>query len=345
VSDPQKTQKPTPKRIRDFRRRGEIALSRDVVSTATLAGGAIMLVACSSMAFSALASFTRDAALASDGAPTANLAHTAAHTFLVATAPALIGALVAAILAILGQLGWPPAWKGIGFDLSRISPFKNVVNIFAPSAIIRRSGTAIAKVVLVGAIVALALGKGLDLHPMQAGSVIATASSLIGRVLGFVIGALVVLAAIDYYLSHRRIAAQMRMSPDEAKREHREQDGDPQVKGRRRSKMKEMAKRRIAVAVAKADVVVVNPTHYAVALRYDDKSDRAPLVVAKGVDEVAEKIREVARKHGVPILARPPLARALHKAVKEGRPIPANLYRAVAEVLAYVYRLRRGVIA
>jgi flagellar biosynthetic protein FlhB len=115
------------------------------------------------------------------------------------------------------------------------------------------------------------------------------------------------------------------------------------VKGKRRSKMKEMAKRRIAVAVAKADVVVVNPTHYAVALRYDDKSDRAPLVVAKGVDEVAEKIREVARKHGVPILTRPPLARALHKAVKEGRPVPANLYKAVAEVLAYVYRLKRGV--
>jgi len=88
--------------------------------------------------------------------------------------------------------------------------------------------------------------------------------------------------------------------------------------------------------------VVMNPTHYAVALRYDDKKNRAPVVVAKGVDEVAAKIRELARKHGIPVMSRPPLARALHKHVKEGRPVPANLYRAVAEVLAYVYRLRGG---
>jgi flagellar biosynthetic protein FlhB len=96
----------------------------------------------------------------------------------------------------------------------------------------------------------------------------------------------------------------------------------------------------MAAAVATADVIVVNPTHYAVALRYDDAKDRAPIVVAKGMDEAAEKIREVARAHGVPVLERPPLARALHKHVKEGRPVPANLFKAVAEVLAYVYRLK-----
>jgi flagellar biosynthetic protein FlhB len=135
---------------------------------------------------------------------------------------------------------------------------------------------------------------------------------------------------------------QMMMSADELKREHKESEGDPMVKSRRRQRAREMAKRRIAVTVPTADVVVVNPTHYAVALRYDDTSDRAPIVVAKGVDEVAARIREIARKHGVPVMSRPPLARALHKHVKEGRPVPANLYRAVAEVLAYVYRLRGG---
>ena len=114
------------------------------------------------------------------------------------------------------------------------------------------------------------------------------------------------------------------------------------VRGRRRQRMREIAKRRIAQAVAKADVVVVNPTHYAVALRYDDKQDAAPIVMAKGVDEQAEKIREIARSKGVPVLSRPPLARALYKHVKENKAVPANLYRAVAEVLAYVYRLRNG---
>jgi flagellar biosynthetic protein FlhB len=98
----------------------------------------------------------------------------------------------------------------------------------------------------------------------------------------------------------------------------------------------------MSAAVAKADVVVVNPTHYAVALRYDEKQDRAPIVVAKGVDESAAKIREIARANNVPVMSRPPLARALHKHVKEGKPVPANLYRAVAEVLAYVYRIKRG---
>ncbi len=138
------------------------------------------------------------------------------------------------------------------------------------------------------------------------------------------IGALVVVAAVDYFLARRRISEQMKMSTDEIKREHKEQDGDPQMKGKRRQKMKEMAKRRIAAAVAKADVVIVNPTHYAVALRYDDAKDAAPIVVAKGTDEAAEKIREIARQHGVPILPRPPLARALHKLVKEGKPVPGE---------------------
>jgi flagellar biosynthesis protein FlhB len=161
-------------------------------------------------------------------------------------------------------------------------------------------------------------------------------------VLWFVVPALAVVAAVDYMLSRRKINEQMKMTSEEVKREHRESDGDPMMKGKRKQKMKELAKRRMAAAVATADVVIVNPTHYAVALRYDDKQDRAPVVVAKGMDESADKIREVARQKGVPILSRPPLARALHKHVKEGRAIPSNLYKAVAEVLAYVYRLKRG---
>jgi flagellar biosynthetic protein FlhB len=156
-----------------------------------------------------------------------------------------------------------------------------------------------------------------------------------------VLGVLAVLAAVDYFLARRRITAQMRMSSEEVKRDHREQEGDPAIRGRRKQRMRELAKRRIAAAVATADVVIVNPTHYAVALRYDDKRDAAPVVVAKGTDEQAEKIREIARAKGVPVLSRPPLARALHKHVKEGRAVPANLYRAVAEVLAYVYRIRQ----
>jgi flagellar biosynthetic protein FlhB len=328
--------------VKDFRKRGDIALSKDLVSALTMGGAVIALVTTSGVAFSGLQALTRRAALATDGSAQIGLPREALHTFLSAISPALIGAAIAAVLTILAQVGWPPAIKGLSIDLTRMSPLANLKNAFGMAGMLRRAGSALAKLIVIGAIVALALRNGLADHDLNAGALALSIGRLVGRALWFVLGALVVLGAVDYYQARRRIGEQMKMSSDEIKREMRESDGDPHVKGRRKQKMRELAKRRIAINVAKADVVVVNPTHYAVAIRYDDKKDRAPIVVAKGVDELAEKIREVARKHGVPILARPPLARALHKSVKEGREIPANLYRAVAEVLAYVYRIRHG---
>ena len=131
------------------------------------------------------------------------------------------------------------------------------------------------------------------------------------------------------------------MTQTEIKREFREQEGDPTNKRRRKQRMRELARRRVAQAVKKADVVLVNPTEYAVALRYNADEDRAPRVLAKGRGAPAERIRELARQNGVPIVAEPPLTRMIYKLVPEGREIPAALYKAVAEVLAYVYRLRR----
>ena len=153
---------------------------------------------------------------------------------------------------------------------------------------------------------------------------------------------LAALAGVDYVFQRRKIMKKMRMTPEEAKREHREAEGDPEIKRKRRQKMREAANRRHEVAVKTADVVLVNPTHYAVALRYRADEDRAPRVVAKGRGPVAQRIRELARRNSVPIVSAPPLARALHKSVKEGQDIPYSLYHAVAEVLAYVYRLRTG---
>jgi flagellar biosynthetic protein FlhB len=341
VADPQRTHKATPKRIREFRKRGEIALSRDVVSAATLTGGFIALIACAGMARGALLDLARDAAMATDGSDAVDLPAVALHGFLASTVPVMIGAAVGAILSILSQLGWPPAFKLPAFDLGRLSPVTNLPNTLSPAGMLRRSGSAIGKLVVVGAVVVLALRHRVITGGLDAAGLGAIAFGLIRHAMWLVIGVLGAIAAIDYFLARRRIAAQMRMTTEEVKREMRESEGDPMIKGRRKARMRELAKRRMAVAVAKADVVVVNPTHYAVALRYDDKQDAAPVVVAKGVDEQAEKIREIARSKGVPVLSRPPLARALYKHVKEGRAVPANLYRAVAEVLAYVYRLRQ----
>jgi len=152
-------------------------------------------------------------------------------------------------------------------------------------------------------------------------------------------GILFVMAVGDYAWQRRRYMKQLRMSKQELKEEMRETEGDPQVKAAIRRKRQALLNRMIA-AVPKADVVVTNPTHYAVAIRYDPVTMQAPVVVAKGERLLAERIKEVARKAGVPILEEPPLARALFAAVPVGHPIPANLFHAVAEVLAWVYALR-----
>lgn len=339
MADPQRTHAPTPKRVREFRKRGDIALSRDLVSAAALAGGVIGLAAFASAGGAAVVSLTRDAIDASGRGVHDGLTDRAVHCFALAAAPVMIGTLIGAAIAIGGQIGWPPALRGLAFNLGRLAPMTNLKQALGLAGVARRSATSLAKLTIVGAIVVFAIRHAVVDGPLAPSSVAELAWSAVWRALVLVLCALVGLAAIDYVIARRRIAAQMRMTPDEVKRDHREAEGDPAIRGRRRARMRELAKRRIA-SVAKADVVVVNPTHYAVALRYDQAADRAPIVLAKGVDEVAEKIREVARKHGVPVMSRPPLARALHKHVKEGHPIPANLYRAVAEVLAYVYRLR-----
>lgn len=341
MSDPARTHKATPKRVREFRARGDIALSRDVVSTATLCGGFIALVSSAGLAAATLLDLTRTAASAADGNPAAGVPSAALHGFMLAAGPTMIGAAAAAVIATAVQLGWPPALRPLGFDLGRMSPIRNLASTFSPAGMARRAGAALSKLILIGAIVALALRSHLVGDTLEAASLGALALGLARHTMWLVLGALAVLAAADYLLARRRITAQMRMSSDEIKRDAREQDGDPAVRGRRKQRMRELARRRIASAVASADVVVVNPTHYAVALRYDDQRDAAPTVVAKGTDEQAEKIRELARAHGVPVVSRPPLARALWKHVKEGRAVPSNLYRAVAEVLAYVYRVRR----
>ncbi len=344
MADPQRTHQATPKRVREFRKRGEIALSRDLVTAAAFGAGAIALVATAAGSFAAMRAFAIQSASSADGHDGGELATAALHTFVGAVAPVLGCGAIAALVAIAAQLGWPPAFKGFELDLGRMSPIANLTNAWSLGSMTKRTGLALVKVAVAGAVVVSILRGAIGTHAMDAGTLAAAAGSTLGKALLATAGTLAALAAFDYVTARRALAAKMKMTTDEAKREMRESEGDPMLKGKRKARMKELAKRRIAKAVSKADVVVVNPTHYAVALRYDETKDRAPVVVAKGTDEAAAKIREIAREAGVPVLSRPPLARALHKLVKEGQPVPSNLFRAVAEVLAYVYRLKhRGV--
>ncbi len=338
MSEDGRTHKPTPKRVREFRKRGEVATSRELTGAATLGFGLIAAIALAGSSWTAICALTTTAMR---GAPVGAIAGAARNAYTVAVAPALIGALLGCVLVGGLQLGWPPIWKWPKFDPSRWFAFTGAVEALSPRAMLRRLAGAGAKLLAVGTVVAIATAREL--------TTVATGDpqSLMPRVSRAVItisfaGGLVlaVLGVLDYIRARRTMAGKMKMTTSEMKQEHRESEGDPMVKGARRRRMRELSKRRAVAATRTADVVLVNPTHYAVALRYRAAEGGAPRVVAKGVDELALRMREAARAAGVPVISRPPLARALHKLVAEGHEVPGALYHAVAEVLAYVYRLR-----
>ncbi len=341
----QRTLPPTPKRIQDFRKRGEVARSRDLTTVGTIAGAVIVGGMFMPSTSRALLDLLRGSLRhVGDGTPLVAHAAAALEVLIRIVAPPTLGAIAGCILAGFAQLGAPPVLMFPKLDFSRIFGFGQLVNIFNPKAAAGRALLSMAKV----AAVVLAAGLSLSAAAVVLGSRFsgpsATASilaSLVSRVVWFSGGALAVLAAVDFVVQKRGLMKKMRMTPEEYKREHRDQEGDPQIRQRRRRRMRELARRRLKQAVISADVVLVNPTEYAVALRYKSGEDRAPRVVAKGRGPVAEKIREMARAAGVPIVAQPPLTRLIHKLCAEGKEIPAQVYQAVAEVLAYIYKLKK----
>jgi flagellar biosynthesis protein FlhB len=335
VSDASKSHKPTPKRQREFRKRGEIAHSRDLTAAATLLAGTLALAVSASMVWAALCGAAR---VAASGEGLGAVAASARHAFTVAVAPVLAVAVAAALIAGAVQLGWPPVLRWPKVDFSRPFTFGGLAGALSPKAAAGRLAAVAVKVVAIGAAVTAVLasdGSVLSAADAPDALIRAIGAALlkVTVVAAMVFGAL---AAVDFVKNKRAPL----MSSDEIRREMRESEGDPMLKARRRRRMRELAKRRVIAETRKADVILVNPTHYAVALRYRAADGGAPRVVAKGTDELAARIREAARAAGVPVISRPPLARALWKLVPEGQEIPSQLYHAVAEVLAYIYRLR-----
>ena len=340
----QRTLPPTGKRISEFRKRGEIPLSRELTMVATMAGGAAGFFLFKNSIVAAVKTGTAAGLARIDGAIEPAFAG-AVSTYLTAVLPIIVGAVSGWAIATVPQLGWPPAFKWPSFNFPPLFNLGAILGIISPRAAFGRIGQASAKVIAVGGVAALGLALELrdfiDAPALDAPALAVRLGGAVARIFLYSGLVLAPLAIVDYIRAKRRIMERMRMTPAEVKREFREQEGDPTNKRRRRQRMRELAKRRVAQAVKGADVVLVNPTEYAVALRYDSDEDRAPRVLAKGRGEPAERIRELARQNGIPIVAETPLTRMIYKLVPEGREIPAALYKAVAEVLAYVYRLRR----
>jgi flagellar biosynthetic protein FlhB len=263
---------------------------------------------------------------------------------LLGCVPIFILLMAAAMLspALLG--GWNFSFKSISPKASRMNPMSGLGRMFGPKALIELA-KAIAKVVVVGSIAALVLFIDMDaIRSLQRQPVLNAmthAVTLLGWAFLLISAAMLLITAIDVPIQIYQHTQKLRMTLQQVKDEMKDSDGRPEIKQKIRQLQQQMANNRMMQEMPSADVVITNPDHYSVALRYDQGKDSAPVVVAKGLDLMAFKIREVASEYEIPIVSAPPLARAVYFNSEVGDEIPAGLYVAVAQVLAYIYQLRR----
>jgi len=348
-SDLDKTEAATPRRREKAREEGQVARSRELASFALLAAGfygAWLLAGPSGGHLEAMmrGAFTFDRATAFDTNRMLSAAGSASLEGFAALLPILALTGVAALLAPMALGGWLISSKTFELKFDRLNPISGLGRIFSIQGPIQL-GMSLAKTLVVGGIGGIAIWRSKDellgLATQPLGVALPDALHLVAVCCGTTVAGMLVVAALDVPYQIWQYNKKLRMTKEEVKREHRENEGDPHVKGRIRQQQRAIARRRMMAAVPKADVVVTNPTHFAVALQYTDGEMRAPKVVAKGVNLVAARIRELAAEHNVPLLEAPPLARALYHNVELEREIPGSLYSAVAEVLAWVYQLKR----
>jgi flagellar biosynthetic protein FlhB len=343
----EKTEKATPKRRAEARKKGQIARSQDLTGAVVMLVGVVAL-----MLFGPrLTGQMRDAmdwalrlgahpeVVTTDGLE--GILMTVVEHIATALLPIVAACAVAALVINVVIVRPKPSLHGLKPDPKRLDPLKNAKSIYGPNALFE-GAKSIVKVVAVGAIVAAALVPQI---PQMGAMIGMTPAQLAGALADMVFGialraaaAYLVIGIIDMVWQAYRTEKSMRMDKQEVKDEAKQQMLPAEVRSAMRRRQIEASRARMMAAVPEADVVVTNPTHYAVALKYDG-SNPAPEVVAKGVDLIAARIREIATESGVPIVPDPPLARSLYASVEIGRQIPEELYGAVAQVLAYVYRM------
>ncbi|MHB8426349.1 MAG: flagellar biosynthesis protein FlhB, partial [Acidiferrobacterales bacterium] len=344
----ERTESATPKRLREAREKGQVTRSRDLntmmLMLATAGGmlfmGTSLLGGLGDLMRTSL-HLTRSTIFDSSAGPQMFL-H-AVVAMLLRFAPLVLITVFAAVLAPLALGGWSFSAEALGFKWDRLNPIQGFGRILSLRSLMELLKS-LAKFVLLAAIASALLWHksgvilGLGSEPLDVA--LPHLAHLLGWALITLCFGLVAIAAIDVPFQIWDHARDMKMTRQEVRDEFKETDGRPEVKAQIRRMQREMSKRRMMAEVPKADVIVTNPTHYAVALRYDQSRMRAPRVVAKGADLIAERIRKVGAEHRVAILSAPPLARALYFSTDLGREIPVGLYLAVAKVLAYVYQLR-----
>ncbi len=338
----------SPKKIRKARGEGQVARSRDLAHLMVVgAGGAVLFAMLPSLgdwlARLLSAGLRFDVVLLGQpDAMTQRLAELG-WAWLAVLLPLGGVSLCLALAAGIGAGGWNFTFQPLTPNFGKLDPFAGLGRMLSGQHL-----GDLAKACVLALLLGLVGGVYLSAHlphfhdalslPLPAA--IAQTGRMLASGLGLLLIVLAVFAAVDVPLQRAMLARRLKMSHSEARQEHKEVEGNAEVKARIRSRMREMAKKRMLGAVPKADLVVMNPSHYAVALRYDAGGAAAPKVVAKGAGLLAIKIRDIAREHRVPVLQAPPLARALYAHTEVDQEIPARLFTAVAQVLAYVFQLR-----
>ncbi|WP_419961640.1 flagellar biosynthesis protein FlhB [Psychrobacillus sp. BM2] len=348
----EKTEKATPKKRQDSRKKGQVLKSPDVTSAIVLLSVFVFLVFFASFLRSEIFSFfgvtfTKYMLIET---LTIDVAIIIYKDMLLEMAmvllPIMLVAVVAAIAANFFQFGLLFTTEPLKFDLKKIDPIKGLKRIFSLKAIIELLKS-ILKISFIGSVTTLILWmnleKVLSLSFKTAWDTLSTVGWLTGTMGIAASCVLLFISILDFFYQKFDYEKNLKMSKQDIKDEHKNSDGDPIIKSRIRQRQREMAMRRMMQEIPTADVVITNPTHFAIALKYDDESMDAPTVVAKGADFVAQKIKLIAKENNVVMVENRPLARSMYDQVEVGQRIPDEFFKAVAEVLAYVYRIKQKI--
>ncbi len=344
-----KTEDPTQKRLDDAHDRGDVAKSQEINTWFVIAGGTLVLSTFSGSVGSGILMPMRNLIANSwmvhtDGPGLMELAQSLAYALIAALGVPLLMLALAAIAGNMMQHRLVWSGESLKPKFSKISPGAGAKRIFGKQAA-ANFGKGIFKLIALGAVMMAVLWP--ERHRLEAmvqfdpAAILGATTTLTLQLMGAVVAMLAVVAIADYFFQYRQWFEKQKMSLQEMKEEFKQSEGDPHIKGRIRQLRHARMKKRMMAAVPKASVIITNPTHYAVALSYE-RGMPAPVCVAKGIDTIALKIREIAKKHDIPIVENVPLARALHATVDIDDEIPVEHYHAVAEIIGYVMGLKRG---
>lgn len=344
----EKTEPATEKKRREAREEGDVARSVEIPSVFVLLGGVCAIYMAAGFMYKNLVTVMRGCFMF-DHVPDftdkhcISLLYRYSAEFFLTFAPVMVTVFLMAFLTNIYMVGFQISWKAIGIKFSKLDPVNGLKKKFSLMSLVELLKS-IVKLLIIGFLAWFAVRGELDrlvhLYDFTVGQIMLYLMKVVFKIFLWVIIPMMAMAIVDYLYQKWQFEEKLKMTKQEVKEEHKQTEGDPQIKSRIKTLQYEAARKRMMSDVPKADVIVTNPTHIAVAIKYDPLTMKAPKVVAKGAGVIAEKIKEIAATSRVPIIENKELARNLYKTVSIGSEIPGNFYRAVAEVLAYVFKMK-----